>query len=417
MKWTDGLDGNLVELVQEVDQQIAPKLAEIDEQVLFNQKKVLDAFRKEKISEEELNGSTGYGYDDSGRDALDAVYADVFKTEDAMVRPQIISGTHAISTALWGMLRPGDKLLYVTGMPYDTVQEVIGLTGKKNSGSLKDFNIKFDYVDLDAEGHFSETNVQKKLSSDVKVVAIQRSRGYATRESFTVAQIADMIRFIKLLKPDVKIFIDNCYGEFSEISEPTEFGADVMAGSLIKNAGGGLAKTGGYIVGKKDLIEQIGNRLTTPGSGKDEGATLNTLESMFQGFFQAPNVTGEAIKGAIFESAILEKCGLNVSPKWNAPRTDLIQTVNFGKPDSMVKFAETVQHYSPINSYVDPVPSEMGGYDDKIIMAAGTFVQGASVEFSADGPIRPPYTLYIQGGLTYAHVKIAITEAVSTLFF
>lgn len=417
MKWTDGLDGNLVELVQEVDQQIASKLAEIDEQVLFNQKKVLDAFRKEKISEEELNGSTGYGYDDSGRDALDAVYADVFKTEDAMVRPQIISGTHAISTALWGMLRPGDKLLYVTGMPYDTVQEVIGLTGKKNSGSLKDFNIKFDYVDLDAEGHFSETNVQKKLSSDVKVVAIQRSRGYATRESFTVAQIADMIRFIKLLKPDVKIFIDNCYGEFSEISEPTEFGADVMAGSLIKNAGGGLAKTGGYIVGKKDLIEQIGNRLTTPGSGKDEGATLNTLESMFQGFFQAPNVTGEAIKGAIFESAILEKCGLNVSPKWNAPRTDLIQTVNFGKPDSMVKFAETVQHYSPINSYVDPVPSEMGGYDDKIIMAAGTFVQGASVEFSADGPIRPPYTLYIQGGLTYAHVKIAITEAVSTLFF
>jgi cystathionine beta-lyase family protein involved in aluminum resistance len=417
MKWTDGLDGNLVELVQEVDQQIASKLAEIDEQVLFNQKKVLDAFRKEKISEEELNGSTGYGYDDSGRDALDAVYADVFKTEDAMVRPQIISGTHAISTALWGMLRPGDKLLYVTGMPYDTVQEVIGLTGKKNSGSLKDFNIKFDYADLDAEGHFSETNVQKKLSSDVKVVAIQRSRGYATRESFTVAQIADMIRFIKLLKPDVKIFIDNCYGEFSEISEPTEFGADVMAGSLIKNAGGGLAKTGGYIVGKKDLIEQIGNRLTTPGSGKDEGATLNTLESMFQGFFQAPNVTGEAIKGAIFESAILEKCGLNVSPKWNAPRTDLIQTVNFGKPDSMVKFAETVQHYSPINSYVDPVPSEMGGYDDKIIMAAGTFVQGASVEFSADGPIRPPYTLYIQGGLTYAHVKIAITEAVSTLFF
>lgn len=417
MNWTDGLNTKLIELVKDVDQQIAPKLMAIDEQVLFNQKKVLDAFRREKISEEELNGSTGYGYDDTGRDALDAVYADVFKTEDAMVRPQIISGTHAISTALWGMLRPGDKLLYVTGMPYDTVQEVIGITGEPNGGSLKDFNIKFDYADLDNEGHFSKSNVKQKLTDDVKVVAIQRSRGYATRESFTVAQIAKMIQFIKKLNANVKIFIDNCYGEFSEIQEPTEFGADVMAGSLIKNAGGGLAKTGGYIVGKKQLIKQIGNRLTTPGSGKDEGATLNTLEAMFQGFFQAPNVTGEAIKGAIFESAILEKCGLNVSPKWNAPRTDLIQTVNFGKPESMIKFAETVQHYSPINSYVDPVPSEMGGYDDKIIMAAGTFVQGASIEFSADGPIRPPYTLYIQGGLTYAHVKIAITEAVSQLFF
>lgn len=417
MNWTDGLNTKLIELVKDVDQQIAPKLMAIDEQVLFNQKKVLDAFRKEKISEEELNGSTGYGYDDTGRDALDAVYADVFKTEDAMVRPQIISGTHAISTALWGMLRPGDKLLYVTGMPYDTVQEVIGITGEPNGGSLKDFNIKFDYADLDNEGHFSKSNVKQKLTDDVKVVAIQRSRGYATRESFTVAQIAKMIQFIKKLNVNVKIFIDNCYGEFSEIQEPTEFGADVMAGSLIKNAGGGLAKTGGYIVGKKQLIKQIGNRLTTPGSGKDEGATLNTLEAMFQGFFQAPNVTGEAIKGAIFESAILEKCGLNVSPKWDAPRTDLIQTVNFGKPESMIKFAETVQHYSPINSYVDPVPSEMGGYDDKIIMAAGTFVQGASIEFSADGPIRPPYTLYIQGGLTYAHVKIAITEAVSQLFF
>ncbi len=417
MKWTDGLDKKLVTWVNEVDKQIAPKLHEIDEQVLFNQKKVLDAFRKEKVSEEELNGSTGYGYDDSGRDALDAVYADVFKTEDAMVRPQIISGTHAISTALWGMLRPGDKLLYATGMPYDTVQEVIGITGEPNAGSLKDFQIKFDYAELNEKGQFSEKNVREKLTDDVKVVAIQRSRGYATRESFTVSQIAEMIRFIKGLKPNVKIFIDNCYGEFSEISEPTEFGADVMAGSLIKNAGGGLAKTGGYIVGKKTLITQIGNRLTTPGSGKDEGATLNTLADMFQGFFQAPHVTGEAIKGAIYESALLEKCGLDVSPKWDAPRTDLIQTVNFGNPDSMIKFAEAVQHYSPINSYVDPVPSEMGGYDDKIIMAAGTFVQGASVEFSADGPLRKPYTLYIQVGLTYAHVKIATTEAVSQLFF
>ncbi|GEL14295.1 aminotransferase class I/II-fold pyridoxal phosphate-dependent enzyme [Pediococcus cellicola] len=417
MEWTDNLDTKLVTLVNQVDKQIAPKLAEIEAQVLFNQKKVLDAFRQEKISEEELNGSTGYGYDDSGRDALDAVYADVFKTEDAMVRPQIISGTHAISTALWGMLRPGDKLLYVTGMPYDTVQQVIGLTGEPNAGSLKDFQIEFDYADLDQHGQFSKTNVQQKLTDNVKVVAIQRSRGYATRESFTVSQIAEMIKFVKSIAPNVKIFIDNCYGEFSEKTEPTEVGADVMAGSLIKNAGGGLAKTGGYIVGKKDLIAQIGNRLTTPGSGKDEGATLNTLESMFQGFFQAPHVTGEAIKGAIFESAILEKCGLNVSPKWDAPRTDLIQTVNFGNPEDMINFAKTVQHYSPINSYVDPIPSEMGGYDDKIIMAAGTFVQGASVEFSADGPLRSPYTLYIQGGLTYAHVKIAITEAVSQLFF
>ncbi|KAF5440834.1 methionine gamma-lyase family protein [Pediococcus pentosaceus] len=417
MNWKDDFKPEVKRIVEEVEKQIQPRLSEIDDQVTFNQRKVLEAFQKERISEENLNGATGYGYNDMGRDALDRVYADVFKTEDALVRPQFVSGTHTISSAYFGMLRPGDKLLYLTGMPYDTIQEVIGVTGKAGMGSLKDFKIDFDYVPLLENGKVDFKAAKTKLTDQVKVVAIQRSRGYSSRSSFTVDEIKVMVDHVREILPNAIIFVDNCYGEFSEIVEPTEVGVDVMVGSLIKNAGGGIAHTGGYVVGKQKLIEMIANRLTNVGAGKEEGATLENLRRMYQGFFMAPEVTGSAIKGAIFESAILEKCNLQVDPKWNDPRTDLIQTINFGEPDSMIRFAKQVQKNSPIDSYVDPEPSQMAGYEDKVIMAAGTFVQGASIEFSADGPIRPPYTLYLQGGLTYSHVKIAITKAVEETFF
>lgn len=417
MNWKDDFKPEVKRIVEEVEKQIQPRLSEIDDQVTFNQRKVLEAFQKERISEENLNGATGYGYNDMGRDALDRVYADVFKTEDALVRPQFVSGTHTISSAYFGMLRPGDKLLYLTGMPYDTIQEVIGVTGKAGMGSLKDFKIDFDYVPLLENGKVDFKAAKTKLTDQVKVVAIQRSRGYSSRSSFTVDEIKVMVDHVREILPNAIIFVDNCYGEFSEIVEPTEVGVDVMVGSLIKNAGGGIAHTGGYVVGKQKLIEMIANRLTNVGAGKEEGATLENLRRMYQGFFMASEVTGAAIKGAIFESAILEKCNLQVDPKWNDPRTDLIQTINFGEPDSMIRFAKQVQKNSPIDSYVDPEPSQMAGYEDKVIMAAGTFVQGASIEFSADGPIRPPYTLYLQGGLTYSHVKIAITKAVEETFF
>ncbi|RXI22434.1 aminotransferase class V-fold PLP-dependent enzyme [Pediococcus pentosaceus] len=417
MNWKDDFKPEVKRIIEEVEKQIQPRLSEIDDQVTFNQRKVLEAFQKERISEENLNGATGYGYNDMGRDALDRVYADVFKTEDALVRPQFVSGTHTISSAYFGMLRPGDKLLYLTGMPYDTIQEVIGVTGKAGMGSLKDFKIDFDYVPLLENGKVDFKAAKTKLTDQVKVVAIQRSRGYSSRSSFTVDEIKVMVDHVREILPNAIIFVDNCYGEFSEMVEPTEVGVDVMVGSLIKNAGGGIAHTGGYVVGKQKLIEMIANRLTNVGAGKEEGATLENLRRMYQGFFMAPEVTGAAIKGAIFESAILEKCNLQVDPKWNDPRTDLIQTINFGEPDSMIRFAKQVQKNSPIDSYVDPEPSQMAGYEDKVIMAAGTFVQGASIEFSADGPIRPPYTLYLQGGLTYSHVKIAITKAVEETFF
>ena len=415
--WKDQYKPEVQKLITEVEQQIQPKLNEIDDQVTYNQQKVLNAFQKERVAEENLNGATGYGYNDMGRDALDQVYADVFKTEDALVRPQFVSGTHTISTAFFGMLRPNDKLLYLTGMPYDTIQEVIGITGEAGRGSLKDFQIDFDYVPLLADGKVDFEEMRPKLTPDVKVVAIQRSRGYDSRASFTVTEIEAMVKQVRKVAPDVTIFVDNCYGEFSETIEPTEVGVDVMVGSLIKNAGGGIAQTGGYVVGRRSLIEKIASRLTNVGSGKEEGATLENLRRMFQGFFMAPAVTGAAIKGAIFESAILEKCGLQVDPKWNDARTDLIQTINFGKPEPMIKFAKQIQKNSPIDSYVDPEPSVMDGYEDKVIMAAGTFVQGASIEFSADGPLRAPYTLYLQGGLTYAHVKVAIAKAVEATFF
>ncbi|WP_368790586.1 aminotransferase class I/II-fold pyridoxal phosphate-dependent enzyme [Companilactobacillus farciminis] len=417
LSWTDDLPEDLKNKVAKVEKLIQPRLEEIDQQVLYNQQRVLNLFRKHRVGEEDLVPSTGYGYDDIGRDKIEAIYADYFKVDDALVRPQFASGTHAISTALFSMLRPGNTLYYLTGTPYDTIQEVIGLAGNKR-GNMKEYGIDFKATELLDNGSVDYDQAKKDLQDEsIKVVAIQRSRGYAVRDSFTVEKIAKMIKFVKSIRPDVNVFIDNCYGEFSEKEEPTFYGADIMAGSLYKNAGAGLVKSGAYIVGREDLVDGAGSRLTVPGAGKGEGATWGYLRDFYQGFFMAAHTTGEALKGMIFTSALCEEMGMNVSPKWDAPRTDIVQTVSFGDPDPMVKFCAAIQHYSPMNSFVDPIPSHQDGYEDDVVMASGSFVEGSTIELSSDGPIRPPYSLYIQGGLSYAHVQIAITQAVRETFY
>ena len=417
LSWTDDLPEDLKNKVAKVEKLIQPRLEEIDQQVLYNQQRVLNLFRKHRVGEEDLVPSTGYGYDDIGRDKIEAIYADYFKIDDALVRPQFASGTHAISTALFSMLRPGNTLYYLTGTPYDTIQEVIGLAGNKR-GNMKEYGIDFKATELLDDGSVDYDQAKKDLQDEsIKVVAIQRSRGYAVRDSFTVEKIAKMIKFVKSIRPDVNVFIDNCYGEFSEKEEPTFYGADIMAGSLYKNAGAGLVKSGAYIVGREDLVDGAGSRLTVPGAGKGEGATWGYLRDFYQGFFMAAHTTGEALKGMIFTSALCEEMGMNVSPKWDAPRTDIVQTVSFGDPDPMVKFCAAIQHYSPMNSFVDPIPSHQDGYEDDVVMASGSFVEGSTIELSSDGPIRPPYSLYIQGGLSYAHVQIAITQAVRETFY
>jgi cystathionine beta-lyase family protein involved in aluminum resistance len=416
MNWTDEFDSTLVAAIERVDQKIAPRLEELRQIALNNQNKVLRAFANQHISETHFLPSTGYGNDDMGRDALEAVYAETFGTEAALVRPQIVSGTHAIATALFGVLRPGDELLYITGTPYDTLLEVIGLAGN-GIGSMKEYNIAYEQADLTAIGEVDFDSVKNKISEKTKVVAIQRSRGYASRPSFTIAKIKEMCDFVKTVAPDVTIFVDNCYGEFAELMEPTQVGADLMAGSLIKNPGGGIAKTGGYLVGKKDLIEKCAYRLTTPGVGAEGGAMLGNVYDMLQGFFLAPHVVSQAIQGAVFTSALLAEYNIDSTPKWNDPRTDLIQLVELEEKEAMITFAQAIQRFSPVDAFVAPVPSYMPGYEDDIIMAAGTFVQGASIELSADGPLREPFSLYVQGGLTYEHVKIAVANAVNAVFY
>ncbi len=418
LSWKEDLPKDLSEKIDKVEKMIRPRLDEIDQQVLYNQQRVLNLFRKHHVGEEDLVPSTGYGYDDIGRDKIEQIYADYFKVDDALVRPQFASGTHAISTALFSMLRPGNTLYYLTGTPYDTIQEVIGLAGNK-PGNMGEYGINFKTTELLDDGSVDYDNAEKALKNDdsIKVVAIQRSRGYAVRDSFTVEKIAKMIKFVKSIRPDVNVFIDNCYGEFSEMEEPTIYGADIMAGSLYKNAGAGIVKSGAYIVGREDLVEGAGSRLTVPGAGKGEGATWGYLRDFYQGFFMAAHTTGEALKGMIFTSALCEEMGMNVSPKWDAPRTDIVQTVSFGKPEPMIAFCAAIQHYSPMNSFVDPIPSHQDGYEDDVVMASGSFVEGSTIELSSDGPIRPPYSLYIQGGLSYAHVQIAIAQAVRETFY
>ncbi|MED3935689.1 methionine gamma-lyase family protein [Priestia megaterium] len=402
------------ELSAKVEKQIKPVHEKIDERIEANQFRVLQSFQQNRVSDSHFNPTTGYGYDDLGRDTLEKVYADVFGTEACLVRPQIISGTHAIGISLFGVLRPGDELLYITGKPYDTLEEIVGIRGS-GVGSLKEYNISYKSVDLTAQGQVDFEEVKAFIHEHTKMIGIQRSKGYGIRPSFTVAQIKEMISFVKSIKPDVIVFVDNCYGEFVETIEPTDVGADLMAGSLIKNPGGGLAKIGGYIAGRKDLVEACSYRMTTPGIGAEAGATLYSLQEMYQGFFLAPHVVGQALKGAVFSSAMFEELGMQSEPKWNSERTDLIQSVQFDDRDKMVSFCQAIQFASPINSHVTAYPAYMPGYEDDVIMAAGTFIQGASLELTADGPIRPPYVAYVQGGLTYAHVKVAICMAVDQM--
>lgn len=403
-----------IALAKKIEEKVKPYFDKADEMAFYNQQKVLSAFRNNNVSESHFYPSTGYGYDDEGRDTLERVYAETFGAEAAIVRPQIISGTHAITLSLFGVLRPGDELIYITGEPYDTLQSIVD-GGDKDTGSLKDFNISYRHVDLIDDREVDWKKVKEVVSAKTKVIAIQRSKGYATRPSFTIDQIAEMIKNIRSIKEDVIIFVDNCYGEFVDAVEPTELGADLMAGSLIKNPGGGLAKVGGYIAGKAKYVEQCSYRMTSPGIGAEAGPTLNALLDMYQGFFLSPHVVAQALKGAIFTAAILEEIGMKPSPSYDAKRTDLIQSVSFNTPQQMIQFCQSIQANSPVNAQFAPQPAPMPGYEDDVIMAAGTFVQGASIELSADGPIRPPYTAYVQGGLTYEHVKYAILNAVQNL--
>jgi cystathionine beta-lyase family protein involved in aluminum resistance len=401
-------------LVNEVEAQIKEVHQAIDKRIDTNQFRVLSSFQNHRVSESHFIPSTGYGYDDNGRDTLESIYAEVFGGEAGLVRPQIISGTHAISTALFGILRPGDELLYITGKPYDTLEEIVGIRGE-GIGSLREFNIGYNSVDLLPDGQPDYEKIAASIHANTKMIGIQRSKGYATRPSFPIAEIEKMIAFVKEIKEDVVVFVDNCYGEFVEDLEPCHVGADLMAGSLIKNPGGGIAKTGGYIVGKEEFVKACSYRMTSPGIGAEAGASLYSLQEMYQGFFLAPHVVGQSLKGAVFTAAMLERLGMNSSPSWNTNRTDLIQSVQFDDKDKMIAFCQAIQYASPINSHVTAYPNYMPGYEDDVIMAAGTFIQGASIELTADGPIRPPYVAYVQGGLTYSHVKIAICIAINRL--
>lgn len=403
----DRYDESLWEQAEAMERKLAPYFKTIERTAFYNQRKVLSAFRNNKVSDFHLTGSTGYGYDDSGRDVLEQVYADVFGAEACLVRNQIISGTHAISISLFGVLRPGDELLYITGKPYDTLESIVSGKGK-DTGSLADYGIGYRHIDLLDDGSVDFEQVAAHIHQNTKMIGIQRSKGYSDRPSFTVEQIEEMVRRVKEIHPEVIVFVDNCYGEFVEEQEPTEVGADLMAGSLIKNPGGGLVRTGGYIAGRSELVEKCAYRMTSPGLGAEAGASLDTLLEMYQGFFLAPHVVSQALKGALFTAALLESYGMHTTPHYSEKRTDLIQSVSFESAEQMISFCQTIQENSPIDAHYAPEPSYMPGYTDDVIMAAGTFIQGSSIELTADGPIRPPYTAYVQGGLTYEHVKAAV---------
>ncbi len=396
-------------------EELAERFKKIDETAEYNQLKVLKAMQDNKVSEACLMGTTGYGYNDIGREKLEAVYASVFHTEDALVRPQITCGTHALALALMSNLRPGDMLFSPVGKPYDTLEEVIGI--RKSKGSLAEYGITYSQVDLLSDGSFDYDNIKKVLeeNENIKLVTIQRSKGYQTRPTLSVSRIGELIAFIKGIKSDVICMVDNCYGEFVERIEPTDVGADMVVGSLIKNPGGGLAPIGGYIAGKKECVENAAFRLTSPGLGKEVGASLGILPSFYQGLFLAPTVTASALKGAIFAANIYEKFGFSVCPDSKEERHDIIQAVTFGKPEGVIEFCKGVQAAAPVDSFVTPEPWDMPGYDSQVIMAAGAFVSGSSIELSADGPIKEPYSVFFQGGLTWPHAKIGILKTLQNL--
>lgn len=401
-------------LIKEAEQQIRTVFDIIEETIDANQWKVIRAFQKHQVSDYHFSSSTGYGYNDRGREVLDSVYAEVFGAEAAIVRPHLVSGTHTIATALFGLLRPGEELLYITGKPYDTLHKVIG-SGPDGSGSLRDWGIEYNEVDLTSDGKPDYEAIRNAITSKTKVIGIQRSRGYQWRPSFTVAQIGEMVKFVKAIKPDVVVFVDNCYGEFTELQEPTEVGADVIAGSLIKNPGGGLAASGGYIAGKEEWVQRAAYRLTAPGIGGEVGAMLGTTRSIYQGLFLAPHLVGQALKGSVLAAKVFADRGFETSPRWDEPRTDLIQAIRFTRDDELISFVQAIQKAAAVDAHVLPEPWAMPGYEHPVIMAAGTFIQGGSLELSADAPIREPYIAYMQGGLTYSHVKLGVITALSEL--
>lgn len=400
------------EWIKKVETEIEPKLKEIDKLIDANQWKVIEAFQKHKVSDYHFASSTGYGYNDRGREVLDLVYADVFGAEAAIVRPHFVSGTHTIGTALFGILRPGDHLLFITGEPYDTLHKVIGKPGEA-SGSLLDWGITCDHVDLLPDGSVDWEGVKRLMKPNTRVAGIQRSRGYAWRPAFTVKQIAEMVTLVKQIQPQIITFADNCYGEFTEAAEPNQVGVDLMAGSLIKNPGGGIAPSGGYIAGKRHLVELASYRLTAPGIGGEVGAMLGTTRSIFQGLFLAPHLVGQALKGSVFAASMFRRLGFATDPEWNAQRSDLIQAIRFTDREHLIAFVQGIQKASAVDAHVVPEPWDMPGYDHPVIMAAGTFIQGGSLELSADAPIREPYIAYMQGGLTYSHTKLAVLLAVT----
>ena len=389
------------------------RFEKIDETAEYNQLKVINAMQKARVSAECFNTSTGYGYNDIGRDTLEQVYAKTFHTEDALVRPQITCGTHALAIALFGNLRPGDELLSPVGKPYDTLEEVIGI--RPSNGSLAEYGVKYRQVDLLEDGTFDYENIRKSITEKTKLVAIQRSKGYQTRPSFSVKQIGELIAFVKSIKPDAICMVDNCYGEFVDTIEPSDVGADMMVGSLIKNPGGGLAPIGGYIAGTRECVENASYRMTCPGLGMEVGATLGVNRSFYQGFFLAPMVTKGALKGAVFAANIYERLGFPVVPDSKEPRQDIIQAVTLGTPEGLIAFCQGIQAAAPVDSYVSPEPWDMPGYDSQVIMAAGAFVQGSSIELSADGPLKPPYAVYFQGGLTWEHAKLGVMMSLQKL--
>lgn len=408
-----GINAKTAEFGEEIAAGLKERFAKIDEVAEYNQMKVLMALQKNQVSEACLHGTTGYGYNDLGREKLEAVYADIFHTEDALVRPQITCGTHALALALMSNLRPGQELMSPVGKPYDTLEEVIGIRPSK--GSLAEYGITYAQADLLPDGGFDWDGIRAKINERTHLVTIQRSKGYQTRHTLSVAEIGALISFIKGIKPDVICMVDNCYGEFVETIEPTDVGADMVVGSLIKNPGGGLAPIGGYIAGKKECVENAAYRLTSPGLGKEVGASLGILGTFFQGLFLSPTVTASALKTAIFAANIYEKLGFSVLPDSTESRHDIIQAITFGKPEAVEGFCRGIQAAAPVDSYVTPIPWDMPGYDAPVIMAAGNFVSGSSIELSADGPIKPPYAVYFQGGLTWPHGKLGILKSLQSL--
>ena len=407
------IDPYILNAARQAEQTCASAFKRIDENAEYNATKVLSAFIQNNVSESHFAGSTGYGYGDRGREVLDAVLAQILGTDDALIRHNFVSGTHAITTALFGVLRPGDTIVSLTGLPYDTLQPVLGIV-EGGSGSLKEFGVNYEQLDLLPDGTPDYDGVEKAVKG-AKVAYLQRSRGYSLRESLSIAQMETIIKHVRAANPNAIVMVDNCYGEFVETKEPTQIGADLIIGSLIKNPGGGIAKTGGYIAGKADLIEQCACRLTVPGVGKEVGCTLGELRGMYMGLFFAPTVVASALKTAVFAAALFEQLGFEVYPRWDAPRSDIIQAVKLGTAKGLEAFCQGVQQGAPVDAFVCPEPWDMPGYDSKVIMAAGAFTLGASIELSADGPMREPYAAWMQGGLTYPSGKTGVILAAQSL--